>query len=77
MRRIVLGEHMATPHLLVRRTAHVDGRFHEMAFFYWKTHDEEWIKGIGSYEDIPENLRGAFSWKRLRDQPAENESGAG
>jgi hypothetical protein len=48
-----------------------------MAFFYWKTHDEEWIKGIGSYEDIPENLRGAFSWKRLRDQPAENESGAG
>jgi hypothetical protein len=53
-----------------------DRRTDETAFFYWKSQDEEWVKGIDSHEEMPERLRGAFSWKRLRGQPAENERGA-
>ncbi len=53
-----------------------DRRTDETAFFYWKNHGEEWVKGIDSYEQMPANLRGPFSWKRLADQPAERKSKA-
>jgi hypothetical protein len=53
-----------------------DRRTDETAFFYWKNHDEEWVRGIESHEDMHENLRGRFSWKRLEDHRAERENEA-
>jgi hypothetical protein len=40
-------------------------RTDEIAFFYWKNHEEEWVDGIASHEHMPPNLRGPFSWNRL------------
>ena len=37
----------------------------EIAFFYWKSHEEEWVDAIDSHEQMPPNLRGPFSWNRL------------
>jgi hypothetical protein len=47
-----------------------DRRTDETAFFYWKNHDQDWVRGIDSHEQMAEHLRGRFSWKRLEDQPA-------
>ena len=42
-----------------------DRRTDEIAFFYWKNDEEEWVNGIDSHEQMPPNLRGPFSWSRL------------
>lgn len=42
-----------------------DRKTDEVAFFYWKNHEEEWVDGIDSHEQMPANLRGRFSWRRL------------
>jgi hypothetical protein len=42
-----------------------DRRTDEIAFFYWKTHEKELVEGTPSHEQMPPNLRGAFSWSRL------------
>ncbi len=42
-----------------------DRKTDETAFFYWKNKDEEWVNGIDSHEQMPPELRGPFSWKRL------------
>jgi hypothetical protein len=51
-----------------------DRKTDEIAFFYWKNHEEEWVNGIASHEQMPPALRGPFSWQRLnRNQTAETE----
>ena len=42
-----------------------DRKTDEIALFYWKIHEEEWVIGIDSHEQMPSKLRGPFSWKRL------------
>jgi hypothetical protein len=42
-----------------------DRRTDEIAFFYWKNHEEEWVDAIDSHDQMPPNLRGPFSWNRL------------
>jgi hypothetical protein len=37
----------------------------ELAFFGWKNHGDEWVSAIESADQMPERLRGPFSWKRL------------
>ena len=32
----------------------------EIAFFYWKHSDEEWVRGYQSVEELPEELRGPY-----------------
>jgi hypothetical protein len=44
-----------------------DRRTDEIAFFYWKNNEEEWVNGIDSHEQMPPNLRGPFSWNRLNE----------
>jgi hypothetical protein len=53
-----------------------DRRTDEVAFFYWKNHGEEWVDGIDSHEQMPPNLRGRFSWKRLEPQAGTNSGSA-
>jgi hypothetical protein len=49
-------------------------RTDEIAFFYWKNHDEKWVDGIDSHEQMPAKLRSSFSWRRLNEsQAAETE----
>ena len=53
-----------------------DRRTDEIAFFYWKNGGEDWVKGIDSHEQMPPNLRGAFtrSWLNSSHEPqAESE----
>jgi hypothetical protein len=40
----------------------------ELAFWHWKWAEEDWVKGIESAEQMPDFLRGPFSWKRA-DEP--------
>lgn len=42
-----------------------DRKTDELAFFYWKESEKEWVAGIDSHEQMPANLRGPFSWSRL------------
>lgn len=43
-----------------------DRKTDEIAFFYWKIHEREWVQGIESHEQMPDRLRGPFSWRRLK-----------
>ena len=36
----------------------------ELAFFHWRNQGESWVAGIESHEQMPDHLRGPFSWKR-------------
>ena len=47
-----------------------DRKTDETAFFYWKNHGEDWVRGIDSHEQIPPKLRGPFSWARLEREKA-------
>jgi hypothetical protein len=51
-----------------------DGMTDGTAFFYWKNHEEEWVDGIDSYEQMPPTLCGPFSWARLKheDEPGDD-----
>jgi hypothetical protein len=53
-----------------------DHRTDETAFFYWKGHDEDWVEGIDTHEEMPGRLRGRFSWKRLEDYRARRDNEA-
>jgi hypothetical protein len=44
-----------------------DRKTDEIAFFYWKTNEEEWVAGIDSDEQMPPHLCGPFSWRRLNE----------
>lgn len=44
----------------------------EAALFYWKNHDEPWAREVAKdtpADEMPAHLRGAFSWKRLDEEP--------
>jgi hypothetical protein len=41
-----------------------------IAFFYRKWHNESWVEGYTTVEDLPAQLRGAFSWARLDREKA-------
>lgn len=45
-----------------------DRKTDEIAFFYWKNDEEEWVDGIDSHEQMPPELRGPFSWRRRDDE---------
>jgi hypothetical protein len=47
-----------------------DRRTDELAFFYWKNRNREWVNGIDSHEHLPPQLRGPFSWGRLEASKA-------
>lgn len=32
----------------------------EWAFFYWKNHKEDWVKGYNSVDELPEELKGPY-----------------
>ncbi len=53
-----------------------DRRTDEIAFFYWKHHEEEWVDAIDSHEQMPPNLPGPFSWNRLEGSHKPNVEGA-
>lgn len=42
-----------------------DAAIDAAAFEEWKFEGEEWVEGIETVDDMPANLRGPFSWKRL------------
>jgi hypothetical protein len=42
-----------------------DRKTDEIAFFYWEAHDQPWVSGIDSHEQMPPDLCGPFSWRRL------------
>lgn len=43
-----------------------DRKTDEIAFFHWQAHEVEWVRGIDSQEQMPDRLRGPFSWRRLK-----------
>jgi hypothetical protein len=47
-----------------------DRKTDELAFLYWKNANEEWVQGIDSHEQMPDHLRGAFSWSRRESEMA-------
>jgi hypothetical protein len=53
-----------------------DRKTDEIAFFYWKNHAEEWVDGIDSHEQMPLNLRGRFSWRRLDGESQQSSTSA-
>ncbi len=41
-----------------------DAATDEIAFFYWKHEGQSWVEGIDSAAEMPEPLRGPYSWER-------------
>lgn len=41
-----------------------------LAFFHWQWAHEPWVEGVLTVEDMPDYLRGPFSWKRLDEEGA-------
>jgi hypothetical protein len=43
-----------------------DAKTDELALFHWRHESEAWVEGVRSVEDMPAELRGPFSWARLK-----------